>query len=92
MLSDFINSKNALESITDEIVILMNEMNVYVNKKMLTESHSLPLSNKYLIEQQELLSESEKILSESEKEELIKLSRFDTSKYEGRFYASLQIS
>lgn len=66
MMSDFINFEETPEILTDEIVSVMNELNLDVNKEdvnELIESHSAPLSNEYLIEQQ--LSNSE-IHNESE--------------------------
>ncbi|CAK9821640.1 Tigger transposable element-derived protein 1, partial [Anthophora retusa] len=69
MMSDFINFEETPETLTDEIFSVMNELNLDVNKEdvnELIESHSAPLSNEYLIEQQ--LSNSE-IHNESEEEE-----------------------
>ncbi|XP_017763034.1 PREDICTED: tigger transposable element-derived protein 1-like [Eufriesea mexicana] len=69
MMSDFINFEETPETLTDEIVSVTNELNLDVNKEdvnELIESHSAPLSNEYLIEQQ--LSNSE-MHNESEEEE-----------------------
>nr|XP_012146667.1 PREDICTED: tigger transposable element-derived protein 1-like [Megachile rotundata] len=69
MMNDFTNFEEKPETLTNEIVTLMNQLQLDVNKDdvdELIESHSAPLSNEYLIEQQ--LSSTE-IHDESEEEE-----------------------
>lgn len=56
-MSNFINSEENPEIITDDIVRLVNELNLDVNNEDINEFiefHSIPLSTEYLIEQEEL--------------------------------------
>lgn len=75
MMSDFIDFYETPETITLEIVHLMKDLNLYVNSEDVNEvieSHSEPLSNEYLMDQQGNENDIQIESEEDEPEEIIK--------------------